>query len=159
MDISHRYCRGLGAWWEIFHAFLSPADFFFQNQLFLKNSFRNTIRVSNSLDPDQARHYVGPDLDPNCLQRLSAEGTIWQRVNALTAFSFTPKICHVPPKLKGFCLCCYTSGVQNSRKKALLYPQFQDAVGNLLKKHVWSLHNSIVIMTGNSENHIKKWNM
>ena len=32
-----------------------------------------TIRVSNSLDPDQARHYVGPDLDPNCLQRLSAD--------------------------------------------------------------------------------------
>ena len=35
--------------------------------------FFNTIRVSNSLDPDQARHFVGPDLGPNCLQRLSAE--------------------------------------------------------------------------------------
>ena len=33
----------------------------------------NTIRVSNSLDPDQARHFVGPDLGPNCLQRLSAD--------------------------------------------------------------------------------------
>ena len=22
---------------------------------------------ANSLDPDQARHFVGPDLDPNCL--------------------------------------------------------------------------------------------
>ena len=31
-----------------------------------------TIRVSNSLDPDQDRRYVGPDLGPNCLQRLSA---------------------------------------------------------------------------------------
>ena len=30
-------------------------------------------RVSNSLDPDQARHFVGPDLGPNCLQRSSAE--------------------------------------------------------------------------------------
>ena len=29
--------------------------------------------MSNSLDPDKARHFVGPDLDPNCLQRLSAE--------------------------------------------------------------------------------------
>ena len=29
--------------------------------------------MSNSLDPDQARHFVGPDLDPNCLQRLSAD--------------------------------------------------------------------------------------
>ena len=40
---------------------------------FSKKSFRNTIMVSNSLDPDQARHFVGPDLGPNCLQRLSAE--------------------------------------------------------------------------------------
>ena len=29
----------------------------------------------NSLDPDQARHSVWPDLDPNFLQRLSANGT------------------------------------------------------------------------------------
>ena len=35
--------------------------------------FFKTIRVSNSLDPDQARHFVGPDLGPNCLQRLSAD--------------------------------------------------------------------------------------
>ena len=27
-----------------------------------KTTFRNTIRVSNSLDPDQDRHSVGPDL-------------------------------------------------------------------------------------------------
>ena len=38
------------------------------------NFFRNTIRVSNNLDPDQDRHSVGldldqngdPDMDPNC---------------------------------------------------------------------------------------------
>ena len=30
------------------------------------------MRVANSLDPDQDRHFVGPDLGPNCLQRLSA---------------------------------------------------------------------------------------
>ena len=35
----------------------------------------NTIRVLNSLDPDQAQIFVGPDLDQNCLQRLSADGT------------------------------------------------------------------------------------
>ena len=29
--------------------------------------------MSNNLDPDQDRHSVGPDLDPNCLQRLSAD--------------------------------------------------------------------------------------
>ena len=33
------------------------------------------MRMSNSLDPDQARHYVGPDLGPNCLQKLSANDT------------------------------------------------------------------------------------
>ena len=47
---------------------------------FLKNSFSNTIRVSKSLDPDQAQHSqaqhsVGPDLGPNCLQKLSADDT------------------------------------------------------------------------------------
>ena len=36
--------------------------------------------VSNSLDPDPARHYVGPDLGPNCLQRLSADITCRQGV-------------------------------------------------------------------------------
>ena len=35
--------------------------------------FFNTIQVSTSLDPDQAEHFVGPDLGPNCLQRLSAD--------------------------------------------------------------------------------------
>ena len=29
--------------------------------------------MSNSLDPDQARHFVGPDQGLNCLQRLSAD--------------------------------------------------------------------------------------
>ena len=32
------------------------------NFFFSKNSLRNTIRVSNSLNPDQARHFVGHDL-------------------------------------------------------------------------------------------------
>ena len=50
---------------------LSSAVFFFLQ----KSSFRNSIRVSNSLDPDQARRKVGPDLDPNCLDRLSADDT------------------------------------------------------------------------------------
>ena len=31
--------------------------------------------MSNSLDPDQARQNVGPDMHPNCLQRLSADDT------------------------------------------------------------------------------------
>ena len=36
--------------------------------------------MTNSLDPDQARRLVGPDLGPNCLPRLSADDTGRQRV-------------------------------------------------------------------------------
>ena len=42
---------------------------FFQyhpGDIFYSLDFFNTIQVSNSLDPDQARHFVGPDLGPNC---------------------------------------------------------------------------------------------
>ena len=35
---------------------------YFQTKPFKKNSFRNIIRVSNGLDTDQARCFVGPDL-------------------------------------------------------------------------------------------------
>ena len=35
---------------------------------FSKKKFRNTIKVSK-----QYQHSVGPDLGPNCLQRLSAD--------------------------------------------------------------------------------------
>ena len=34
----------------------------------------------NGLDPDQVRRFVGPDLDPNCLRRLSTDDTGRQRV-------------------------------------------------------------------------------
>ena len=64
----------------IFHDFfLSSADFY-QNLLFQRNSFRNTIRMANSLDPDQAQDSVGPDLGPYCLQRSAADSKIrgWQ---------------------------------------------------------------------------------
>ena len=35
--------------------------------------FRSTIRVSNSLDPDQDQRSVGPDLASNCLQIISTD--------------------------------------------------------------------------------------
>ena len=42
------------------------ADFFFKiKSSFSGNSLRNTIRVSNNLDPDQTRHFVGSDLASN----------------------------------------------------------------------------------------------
>ena len=55
---------------KYFMLMLSSADFFFKFNSF-KRSFRNSIGMSNGLDPDQDRHVVGPDLGPNCLQRLS----------------------------------------------------------------------------------------
>ena len=57
----------------------------FSKFTFSKISSRNPTRVSNSLDPDQARHIVGPDLDSNCLRRLLVEG----------------KNCHQQTKSKG----------------------------------------------------------
>ena len=42
--------------------------------------------MSNSLDPDQARHSVGPHLVPNCLQKLSADDTGRQRLKAGSKF-------------------------------------------------------------------------
>ena len=62
-----------------FSCFLLSADFF-QNQLFRK-ILSGIPSVSNSLDPDQARQFVGPELGPNCLQKLSAEDISRQRVN------------------------------------------------------------------------------
>ena len=44
----------------------------FSKFTFSKNSLRNTIRVSNRLDPDQDPHFFGPDLSPNCLQKFWA---------------------------------------------------------------------------------------
>ena len=47
--------------------------------------------MSNSLDPDQARQIVGPDLGPNCLPRLTADDTGRQTVN-----TFTPGVLCLP---------------------------------------------------------------
>ena len=52
--------------------------FVFQKQMFWKPL---RVQESKSLDPDQARHFVGPDLAPNTLQRVSADYTRKQRVN------------------------------------------------------------------------------
>ena len=55
-----------------FYAFVVSADFL-QYLSISKKCFRNTARVSNGLDQNQVQHFVGPDLDPNLLQRLSAD--------------------------------------------------------------------------------------
>ena len=58
----------------IFHAFCRLLIFFKIN-FFAKILFRITIRVSKTLYPNQDRHTVGPDLGPNCLQKLSEDNT------------------------------------------------------------------------------------
>ena len=45
--------------------------------------------MSDSLDQDEAQHFVGPDLSPPCLQKLSAEDTSLKRVKI---FFFIPSI-------------------------------------------------------------------
>ena len=37
--------------------------------------FKNTIRVSNSLEPDPTGHFVRADLGPKYLQRFSTDNT------------------------------------------------------------------------------------
>ena len=56
----------------IFHAFVVICCVF-SKLAFLKNSFMDTIRILNSLDPDWARHLVCLDPGLNCLLRLSAD--------------------------------------------------------------------------------------
>ena len=43
--------------------------------IFQINFFKNNSFSRNGLDPDQDLHFVCPDLDPSCLQRLSADDT------------------------------------------------------------------------------------
>ena len=59
--------------WEILHNFFVISSFFKINVF--KKSFRNTIRVSNRLDPD-----VGPDLCPKLFAKAIADNTSRQRV-------------------------------------------------------------------------------
>ena len=37
----------------------------------------------NSLDPDQVRRFVGPDLGPNCLHKSLGDNTSLQRVTTM----------------------------------------------------------------------------
>ena len=60
-----------------FHTFVLSADFI--KNYFLKKKFRNTIRVSKSLDPIQARQNIGSDLGPNFLQNLTISSDDFSR--------------------------------------------------------------------------------
>ena len=51
------------------------SNYFHYNWAIL-HTFFAVFRVSNSLDPDQARHFVGPDVGPSSLQRLSSDTNV-----------------------------------------------------------------------------------
>ena len=42
----------------------------------LKKYYLRNAGALNGLDPDQDRQKVGPDLDPDCLQMLSADDKV-----------------------------------------------------------------------------------
>ena len=67
----------------MFTLFGGASAFFFFKIIFSQISFSNTIKLPYSLDQDQARHFVRPDLGPNCRQVLSADDTSRQRDNCL----------------------------------------------------------------------------
>ena len=58
---------------RIFMLQLLSAEWIFYFKISFFNCFRNTYRVSNSLDPDQDQYSICPDPGSNCLQRLSAD--------------------------------------------------------------------------------------
>ena len=54
----------------------------------------NAISV-NSLDPDQARHFVGPDLDPKCMKKVSADDNSEVYILTLHGEEFFIIFCHL----------------------------------------------------------------
>ena len=60
---SHIFSQPLVSW-EIFHAFLSSADFLFKNQLFRKILSQEYHQSVEQFGADQAGPSVGPDHGP-----------------------------------------------------------------------------------------------
>ena len=74
---------------EFFFFFFFVVCEFFLIFSFFKKSCRNTIRMSNSLDPNQPQPFVGPDLDPNCFSEVISRrqvATSGERVKVLLRF-------------------------------------------------------------------------
>ena len=71
---------------NLLSAKMSSAEFLklaFSSIFFLKT----TIRIANSLDPDETPRSVASHLDPNCLQRPSKSGSSAQRVKVKISLS------------------------------------------------------------------------
>ena len=59
------FLKKIFRYWVIVCVFVVTCSLFSTLTL-SKNSFRNSIEMSNNLDPDHGLHSVSPDLDPNC---------------------------------------------------------------------------------------------
>ena len=60
-----------------FACLLSSADFFIiKINIFKKNMFQEYHQSIKQSGFSQSRRFVGPDLGPNCLQKLSADGLV-----------------------------------------------------------------------------------
>ena len=66
-------CIFISFWIFQYYFYYSFTSYYCAIFFSLDAGFFNTIKVSNSLDTDQAQHFVGPELYPNCLQRLSTD--------------------------------------------------------------------------------------
>ena len=53
--------------------------------------------MSNSLDPDQARHYVGPDLGPNCCEGHQQRTQVGKELNALSLQKYMAPLAYTQP--------------------------------------------------------------
>ena len=71
---------------------LSSADFFQHYFFFLQNFLSGIIAVLNSLDQNQAKYSVGPDLCPNCFQQMTKFIASRQRVMVKFIFILSKKL-------------------------------------------------------------------
>ena len=71
--------------------------------------------MSISLDPNQAQHFVQPDLGPNCLQMLSANNIGKQRVKVGIVFRKLNGVCwlkcHFFSSLDGQLIFCFAINI------------------------------------------------
>ena len=102
-----------------------------------KYSFRNTIRVSNGFDPDQDCRSVGPDLGPNCLQKISADDKS-RRFNVVTD---NENIKHLTCKINN-----------HSMPYLITYPDEQNAL--VVKLRIFPYLSILTFVLGAQKNHL-----
>ena len=59
--------------YESYNLFVMIFNFLHSVPFHIFSQKKSGMLFSNSLDSEQVQHFVGPDLGPNCLQRLFAD--------------------------------------------------------------------------------------